>query len=272
MKRSEYIGLGVATIGHVGLFGVLSLSILNTSDSFERSEPIAVTLSDNIALADTSPRPDAEPATSIAPEIGEIVPPPEELTQPEDTPEEAETVPQPTPARTSTPKATAPAKVKPKPKPAAKKPPVPVNRSGRRRPDRRRTGSRLGSNFLDGVSDQESISRDQTPPAARAGPQVQASLQREITRKLKPKWRAPTGADAERLVTTVDWRLDKQGRVVGKPRCTKQNGVNASNRPQKDLHCERAIRAVLDAQPYSSLPVEYYDAWDNISYDFDRKL
>jgi hypothetical protein len=74
------------------------------------------------------------------------------------------------------------------------------------------------------------------------------------------------------LVTTVDWRLDKNGRVIGTPRCSSQSGVNASNSPQKTVHCERAIRAVLDAQPFSSLPSEYYEAWDNISYDFDRKL
>lgn len=272
MKRSEIIGLGLATIGHAALFGVLSLTVLAPPEEIKRSEPIAVTLADEIALVDTSPIPDAKPATSVAPEVGEIVPPPEEIVEPEIIEEAIETPPQPSPAKTEAKASKAPVKTKPKTKPAPKSKPKPTNRSDRRRPDQRKTGSRLGNNFLDGVSDEESVSTNKTPPAARAGPRVQASLQREITRKLKPKWRAPTGADAELLITTVNWRLDKSGNVVGQPRCTDQGGKTASNRPQQDLHCERAIRAVLDAQPFNSLPAEYYDAWDNISYDFDRKL
>lgn len=274
MKRSEIIGLGVAIIGHAALFGVLSLGILNPPKKIKPSEPIAVTLADTIALVDTSPAPNVEAATSIAPELGEIVPPPEELVELDPVEEVIETPEQPSPAKTKAKASSAPAKAKAKPKKkvAPKKKPKPVDRSDRRRPDRRQTGSRLGGNFLDGVSDEESLSRKTTPPATRAGPAVQASLQREITRKLKPKWRAPTGADVEQLVTTVDWRLDKNGRVIGRPRCSRQSGVNASNSPQKSVHCERAIRAVLDAQPFSSLPLEYYEAWDNISYDFDRKL
>lgn len=271
MKQSEVIGLGVAIICHAALFGVLSLSILNPPKKTKPSEPIAVILADDIALADTSPTPDIEAATSIAPEVGDIAPPPEEL-EPETVEETIETPEQPSPAKTIAKASSAPVKAKVEPKPAAKKKPNPVDRPDRRQPDERRTGSRLGNNFLDGVSDEESLSRKTTPPASRAGPAVQASLQREITRKLKPKWRAPTGADVELLVTTVDWSLDKNGRVIGQPRCSGQSGVNASNSPQKTVHCERAIRAVLDAQPFNSLPLEYYEAWDNISYDFDRKL
>lgn len=272
MKRLELTGLGIATIGHIALLAVLSYGLAKPDEKFERSEPIAVSLADTVALADMSPRPDTKAATSVAPELGEIVPPPEELAQPEEAVAEIETPPQTSPASTATRASTAPAKATEKPKAVAQKTPKPVDRSGRRRPDQRRTGSRLGSNFLDGVSEEESLSRDNNPPAARAGPQVQASLQREITRKLKPKWRSPTGADVEQLVTTVNWRLDKSGNVLGNPRCTNQSGETPSNRPQKTVHCERAIRAVLDAQPFSSLPIEYYDAWDNISYDFDRKL
>lgn len=259
MRRSEAIGLGVAVIGHGALLGVLSLGIASRAQMQTPQESVAVILSDEVGLIDTSPTPKVEAATSLAPELGDIIPP-----EPQETPQKVsqETPPPPTkPSNRPTQLASAP---KPTPKP--------VDKSERRRPDQRQRGSRLSDDFLDGVSDRESLSRSQTPPAAAAGPAVVASLTREITRKLKPRWKAPSGADADQLVTTVSWSLGRSGNVSGNPRCVSQSGVNASNQTQKDLHCERAIKAVLDAQPFDTLPEEFYDSWKSVRYQFDRKL
>ncbi|WOE75754.1 energy transducer TonB [Alterisphingorhabdus coralli] len=259
MRQSEAIGLGVAVTGHAILLAVLSLGIASRAGLSVPQQSVAVVLADEVGLVDTSPTPNVEAATSMAPEVGEIEPfAPDEFA--EETPDEVPP-PEVTKPTTQTQFAAAP-----------KPPPRPVDRSQRRRPDRRQRGSRLGNDFLDGVTDQESLSRSRNAPGAQAGPAVTASLQREITRKLKPRWRAPSGADVEKLVTTVSWSLGRDGRVSGKPRCVNQSGVNASNRPQKALHCERAIKAVLDAQPFDTLPEKFYDSWKSVRYQFDRKL
>jgi protein TonB len=58
----------------------------------------------------------------------------------------------------------------------------------------------------------------------------------------------------------------------GSRRIVSQSGVTASNAPQKDLHAERAIRAVQLAAPFD-LPPEYFEAWKRISsFRFDRNL
>ena len=88
------------------------------------------------------------------------------------------------------------------------------------------------------------------------------------------RWRkaAPQGVDAERLVTVLAFDLNPDGSLSGRPRVVSQTGVTASNSPQKELHAERAIRAVQLAAPFD-LPPEYYEAWKRVtSFRFDRNL
>jgi hypothetical protein len=40
-----------------------------------------------------------------------------------------------------------------------------------------------------------------------------------------------------------------------------QRGVTASNRPQAQIHAERAIQAVKLASPFRNLPPEFYEQW-----------
>ena len=93
------------------------------------------------------------------------------------------------------------------------------------------------------------------------GPAQKSALDAEIRRQLKPHWRPPSGADADRLVTLLEVRLDKSGALVGTPQVIDQQGVTASNRPQAKLHAERAIQAVKLAAPFRNLPPEFYDQW-----------
>jgi hypothetical protein len=58
---------------------------------------------------------------------------------------------------------------------------------------------------------------------------------------------------------------------LGRPSCIRQSGETPSNAAQKDLHCERAIRAVQLAAPFD-LPDEFYDKWKLIDSRFDRRL
>ena len=72
MEKAEKIGLAIAAAGHVALFGVLSLSILNnTSDAF-RNKPIEVMIADEVGLESAAPTPAlVPPATSVAPATGQ---------------------------------------------------------------------------------------------------------------------------------------------------------------------------------------------------------
>ncbi|HYJ81232.1 MAG TPA: TonB C-terminal domain-containing protein, partial [Allosphingosinicella sp.] len=115
-----------------------------------------------------------------------------------------------------------------------------------------------------------SPSQSTAAPAAAAGPQVQASLGAEVRRQLKPHWKAPTGADSERLRTEVVISLAPDGRVTD-IRIVGTTGQTASNRPQVPLHREQAERAVRLASPFR-LPAQYYEAWKSLRVTFDKRL
>jgi periplasmic protein TonB len=97
-------------------------------------------------------------------------------------------------------------------------------------------------------------------------------LSSAITRQIRPHWNAPSGADAERLVSVVNWDLNRDGTLRGTPRCrVDPASITDSNRPQASLHCERAIRAVQLASPFN-LPEQFYDRWKALEWQFDRRL
>ncbi len=260
MERSEKIGLSVATAGHIVLFALLSLSLVAPPDEDFRNPPVEVMITDEVGLESTAPDPSLiTPATSVAPELGL----PEDLFAPPAEP--APSTQAPDPVRPPVPTAVE--------RPVTKADPVPRTRDprDRRRPDKPTSavasktpkGSRLGDDFLKGVTDAPSVSRSQSPRAEAIGPAAKASLQQELYRRLKPHWQPPTGADAEKLRTTVTARLDEYGNIVGTP-SARTTGQTASNRNQVALHQERAIAAVRLAAPYSTFPSQYYDEWKEI--------
>ncbi|WP_108810972.1 cell envelope biogenesis protein TolA [Sphingorhabdus sp. Alg231-15] len=240
MERAEKIGLGVAAGGHIALFGVLSLSLLSQPDEAYKPKAIEVMIADEVGLESASPNPALiPPATSVAPELGD--PDPADLSEPE--PAELTPAPdiKPTPQRQKP-------VAKPKPKPKDKPKPK---------------GSRLGKDFLKGVTDQSSVSRNQNVTGEKASARAVASLQQELYRQLKRQWKPPTGADAEKLRTKVTARLDRSGNIVGTPSAT-TSGITPGNRSQAAIHKERAIAAVKLAAPYTTFPEKYYSEWQVI--------
>ncbi|QAY77132.1 cell envelope biogenesis protein TolA [Sphingosinicella sp. BN140058] len=183
--------------------------------------------------------------------------------------------PKPAQARPAQPKAAQP-KAAPKtaaPKAAPQRPnPKAASGSGgtqqKASPNARPTGRLSG--LLNGINENPSQSRSTAPPAAKAGPAVQASLQRAIRDQLRPHWKSPTGADADQLRTLVTVRLSRTGAVidVGDVQTT---GITPSNRAQVKLHQEQALRAIRLAAPFR-LPAEFYDAWKVIRPAFDKRL
>lgn len=108
-------------------------------------------------------------------------------------------------------------------------------------------------------------------PAASVGPAQQSALAAEIRRQIKPYWKAPTGADAELLRTTVRVTLARDGSLVGDPEIVNTAGTTESNRTQVRLHQEQAIKAVRLAAPFR-LPPDLYEGWKSFTVNVDRKL
>jgi hypothetical protein len=128
----------------------------------------------------------------------------------------------------------------------------------------------LDRSILDGI-DTDSDSKAKGRPAPLGAAEARA-LNAEISRRLKPHWRAPTGADVDQLVTILTWRLNADGSIASGPTLVEQTGKTDSNRPQQQLHVEAAIRAVRAAAPFD-LPAQYYDNWKFIErFRFDKRL
>lgn len=127
MERTEKIGLGVATAGHVLLFGLLSAGFLSTPNPLKlKSPPMDISLVDEVALQSTAPQLSTQPPpASVAPEQGpteDAKPAPEPAPAPEPTPAPPEPKPVPKPLPKPTPpKEVAKEVPKPQPKPAPTK-------------------------------------------------------------------------------------------------------------------------------------------------------
>lgn len=271
MDRAEHTGLGVAVIGHVLLFGALSLGLLATPELPKiDNTPVEVTLTNEVALetAAPAPTPAAAAETPPAPLIAAAPPP----------------APAPAPVeRTSPPPPVQKpiAKVEPKPatKPSSKAEAKPTRVAVAATKPTRRPG--LSSSIVSGLSDSPTPSKatkpgktTTTPSASTAQTASQtsgislaqmtgaqkSSLNALIYTQLKPYWKPPSGADAELLITRLSVRLNKDGSLADDPELIDQQGVNDSNRTQAKLHADRAIQAVRRAAPFH-LPPQYYDAW-----------
>lgn len=255
LRRDEKLALLAALAAHVGLVVVLTLRPAPVP--LPPPERITVTISDDVGLTSTSASA-APAAAEEAPELGEEAtpPPPAPLPQPE---------PQPKPLARAT---VAPP---PKPAPLAKAPPAKVAPTVQKTPARP-GASRIGDDFLKGTPGGTAKAPPGPPPAATIGPAVRSALAGAIARQLKPHWKIPQGADAELLVTVLEWRLKPDGTLDGAPRVVRQEGITDANRAQAARHAEQAIRAVRLAAPFN-LPEEYYPAWRLIANSrFDRKL
>lgn len=281
-RNEEKIGLATAVVLHGALVAVL-LSQAVRSEISVFPERMTVSLATEVGLEAASPDPVAESRAAIAPTLADSpAPAPEPAPAP---PERAERAPpppprpQPTRAARPAPAPTEPAPARDRsrpdrtPAPAASRAPAP-RPSASPAPTRtaeRSGGSRIGDDFLEGRGSSTSTTETRAP-AARFGSAERAALSSAITRQLRPHWTAPSGLEAELLVSTVSWDLSPDGTLRGTPRCrTDPASITDSNRPQAGLHCERAIRAVQRAAPFN-LPEQFYDRWKALEWQFDRRL
>lgn len=298
LDRREGAGLGVAILGHAVLFGLLSVGFLATPNPLKlEPTPIEISLTDEVGLKSEAPVIQKEaPAERLAETPGPVEretpppapqPDPQPVARPDPAPPKpvpaAQPKPQPKPVPKAEPKKTppAPAKAEPKaktqPKTAEPQPKAAAKRTASQSKAQQSTASKAVrptgrlTGIVDGLTDQPSKGKATTPQASQIGNTVKAALAAEVIRQLRPHWKSPTGADVELLRTQVEIRLNRDGTLAAPPRVVGQTGVTASNRPQADLHKERALAAVKLAAPFR-LPPDYYEAWKLITPTFDRRL
>ncbi|RXZ65324.1 energy transducer TonB [Pelagerythrobacter rhizovicinus] len=263
LSREERLGLGIAVALHVAL-GVMLLFQPQASDPPPIPERMTVSLAEDVGPVAVAPDPVAESRAAIAPTLSEEPAPAPTAIEP---PRPAE-IERPAPPERPRPRATSAPRQEAQPR----REPTPRRTS---QPEQRRTersgGSRVGSDFLAG-SGSSTTTEETRIPASQIGASAKASIIQAIIRQIKPHWSAPQGADADKLVTILSFRLNEDGSLSGAPRVVDQSGITPANRPQAGLHAERAIRAVQLAAPFD-LPPEYYNAWRSIDgARFDRNL
>lgn len=313
LRNEERLGLAAAVVLHVALVAVLvwqprGAPAVMPPDRVEVtiSDEVGLTSTSPEPMAQAAPDVAPELGEPAEPEPAPPEPRPEPP-KPQPKPVPPPPAPKPAPALRPVPKPTArptppkpvakptmrpqprpsaaPARPTPKPsaaaaRPAARPAAAPARPAARpaaapARPTTRPAGgSRVGDDFLKGVPGaQNAAARSNSPPAATAGPQVQASLLGAISRALRPHWqgKAPEGADAEKLITVLRWSLNRDGSLAGRPEVVRQEGITDANRPQAARHAEQAIRAVQLAAPFD-LPDEYYNTWKRVTIRFDKRL
>jgi outer membrane biosynthesis protein TonB len=265
LQHSEQrLGLAAAIAFHAALLALLVFNPVSAPVT-PPPERMQVTLAEDAGPVSTAPEPQPAPAPQAAPVIGEV---PEPAQQPVQTAEPQVLL------RVKPEAAPAPEKV-PAPKPLPRVTPVPAQaapHTAQRIIPKPGGASRIGNDFLQGVANAPARAANANPPAAAISTAVRSSLLGVVSRALKPRWAAPQGAEADRLVTFVTWNLNADGSLAGTPRVVRQEGITDANRAQAARHAEQAVRAIQLAAPFP-LPAEYHDAWKRIvEFRFDRKL
>ncbi|MDY7096979.1 MAG: energy transducer TonB [Pseudomonadota bacterium] len=266
-RQEDSTGLVIAVALHAAVIALLFLQ--PAAEEISRlPDRMTVSLATEVSLEATAPEVIPESRQALAPTLSDEQAPVIEETLPEPAVEAPPVPTTPSPPRPSTRTQTTrtPPPERPRSRPdreVAPKPPKPAEKRG--------GGSRIGDDFLAGQGS-SSQTNETRAPAPRFGRAERAALASAITRQLRPHWTAPSGADANKLVSIVKWKLNQDGSLIGRPTCENvPSSVTASNRPQAGPHCERAIRAVQLAAPFN-LPEQFYSRWDDLEWQFDRRL
>ncbi|WEK43833.1 MAG: cell envelope biogenesis protein TolA [Candidatus Sphingomonas colombiensis] len=310
MDRAEKIGLGIAIAGHVVLFGLLSVGFLATPNPINlKQHPIEVSLVKDVGLEATAPQAETQPAQSVAPDQGE----PEEAAAPAPVAAAPEPKPAPVPQPAPKPEPKpAPVKPAPKPAPAPKPEPKPEPKPKREPPAAEKTaekpappkhqaaaaasektppakapgtgksaeakatrprGSRLGADFLKGLTSDESKSTSQVPRAAKIDAAALASIVQAIARQIQPcaDRQVDPGPGANEIVTTLNLKLNEDGTLAATPTVVRQTGVNDENQRYARRVIDLGIAAFKGCSPLK-LPPQFYSTpnggWENINYQW----
>ena len=275
ISAEERTGLAVAVVLHLALFAMLMVQGLFPAPVIDPPQRMTVSLAEDVGMEATAPDPVTESRASTAPTLdinpapapAQDQPAPPQITRP--TPPQVQSpVPSPNARADTSPRR------RPDPprtqSPAQRSEAQPQRSQSQPQSSQRSGGSRLSDNFLEGAGD--STRTDETRvPASQIGASAKASLFQAVARQLRPHWHPVDGADREKLVSRIRFRLNPDGALAGAPSLLGQRGETEANRAQALRHAENAIRAVQLAAPFD-LPPEYYEAWKTVTVDFDWNL
>ncbi len=296
MQRSEAIALGVALVGHAVLFGLLSVGFLATPNPEKlKQAPIDVSLVDEVGLVAKAPQAVTPPAeiqgARPGPARGRGTPAPKEVAQPDPAP------PKPQP------KAAPPPKPAPNAVPEPKKPVAPTPDKSKKPPTReaaptsratasnaratgtdanatkpRPRGSRLGDDFLKGLSDKPSTSKSVVPQAPVMSQQAMADIGSAIKRQVQPcaDRQVKPGPGAERIVVTIRLRMNRDGSLDRAIRTiVGHSGVDAENSRYQDRVDDNAIATFKGCSPLRGLPNELYavqNGWSDFKMRYNLQM
>lgn len=262
MDRAEATGFGVAVAGHAALLAAIAFGLFTATHTPPLSPPsIEVSFVEDVALVSSAPQASVEPPPqSMAPELG---PPEDAAPAPAPAPEPA---PAPAPARAPAPKAA------PSP-PAERARPQPPREKAAPRPSQaaeRPRGSRLGPDLLKGIGRDPSPAREAQPSGAVMSQSAAADIASVIARQVQPcaDRQVYPGPGAERIVTPVILRLNRDGSLAARPRVGSQTGVDDENRRYAERVADLAVRSFVECAPLRGLPAELYDVpngWRNFT-------
>lgn len=254
LTRSEMAGLVVAAIGHVGLFGLLSVGFLATPNPQKLvSTPIAVSFAEDVGLESTAPVISSEPeAAKKSPVEAPVEPdsaPPEPVSEPEPAAKPQPTPPKPAPAPLA------------KPAPPSKPTTAAPAANPRQKPRNavRPTGNLDGLDL--GRTNNRTNSTSTNPPAAKMSAQAAADIGSAIQRQVQPcaNRQVNPGPGADQIRVVVNLRINRDGSLAGPPRIVGHTGVDDSNQ-RYVTRVDDAVRAIFAAcSPLRGLPDELYD-------------
>ncbi|MBB4210665.1 cell division and transport-associated protein TolA [Rhodothalassium salexigens DSM 2132] len=96
-----------------------------------------------------------------------------------------------------------------------------------------------------------------------------ARIEQLIRQKVQRCWSIPVGVkNIEQMSVKIRLRLRPDGSMMGPPRYVNAGDLNAPGREFYRTFAESARRAVQRCAPYD-LPVDLYDTWDDIVFNFD---
>lgn len=134
----------------------------------------------------------------------------------------------------------------------------------------RTRGSRLGDDFLKGITDQPSKSQTPAPRAAKVGARDLASIAGLIRRQVQPCYDLGplAGTSAMDITTVLRLQFRRDGSVAAAT-VSDQTGVNAENRSYAKQMAELSRRAVLRCSPLRGLPPDLYEGgWADFDMGF----
>jgi len=261
MERAEAAGLGVAVVAHGALLAALTLGLFSAATPPPPAPSIEVSFVEQVALETAAPVPASAPPPSA----------PEEVAVPDDAPTPSEAAPEAP--------VLAPAPVpRPTPRPT---PPRASDSRDRRRPEepRQTTGQRARAIRLADLN-LDSLGRDpaarptpQAAPAAAMSAQAAANIAQAIIRQVQPcaDRQVHPGPGAERIVTPIRLRLNRDGSLQGRPSVGAQRGLDEENRRYAQRVADLAINAFVSCAPLRGLPAELYAVprgWSNFTMNY----